>query len=246
VIGGRDPAYGGGIKVRAAGSWSPCPPPYLLGISDRDFVRLKEEWLKRVMMIGALVPSYRVIAYFMADSLNWATMDGWRSHQTLADLVGTSPKTVQRTTMLTEEKSLMAVYRRDGRRQPLRYAPMYLVASTLDSVVERSEHRCPAGMDTDVHQSFLGIQLESSEEEGLPKEHYEGVSVPKPLSFNLAERGRVETELATILGGFDVLLRLAAIHDDIITRLCEAHVTGHLGHRQIKAGKLAAKQTHAG
>jgi hypothetical protein len=57
--------------------------------------------------------------------------------------------------MLTEEKSLMAVYRRDGRRQPLRYAPMYLVGSTLDSVVERSEHRCPAGMDTDVHQSFL-------------------------------------------------------------------------------------------
>jgi len=245
VIGRRDPAYGGGIKVRAAGSWSPRPPPYLLGISERDFVRLKEEWLYRMMMIGALVPSYRVIAYFMADSLNWATMDGWRSHKTLADLAGTSPKTVQRTTMLTEERKLTAVYRRDGRRQPLRYAPMYLVDSTLDNAVDGSGRRCPAEMDTGVHQSFLGTQFESFEE-GLPMEDYEEVSFPKPLSFNLAERGRVETELATILGGFDVLLRLAAIHDDIITRLCEAHVTGHLGHRQIKAAKLAAKQTQLG
>jgi hypothetical protein len=245
VIGRRDPAYEGGIKVRAAGSWSPCPPPYLTAISERDFVRRKEEWLKRVMMIGALVASYRVIAYFMADSLNWATMDCWRSHQTLADLAGTSLKTVQRTTMLTEEKNLIAVYRRDGRSQPLRYAPMYLVGSTLDSAVDGSGRQCPAGMDTAVHQSSLGIQFESFEE-GLPKEDYEGVSFPKPLSFNLAERGRIETELATILGGFDVLLRLAAIHDDIITRLCEAHVTGHLGHRQVKAAKLAANQTQLG
>jgi hypothetical protein len=122
---------------------------------------------------------------------------------------------------------------------------MYLVGSTLDSAVDGSGRQCPAGMDTDVHQSFLGIQFESFEE-GLPKEDYEGVSFPKPLSFNLAERGRVETELATIMGGFDVLLRLAAIHDDIITRLCEAHVTGHLGHRQVKAAKLAANQTQLG
>jgi hypothetical protein len=245
VTGSRDPAYGGGIKVRAAGSWSPRPPPYLTAISERDFVRLKEEWLKHVMMIGALVPSYRVIAYFMTDSLNWATMDCWRSHQTLADLAGTSPKTVQRTTMLTEEKNLITVYRRVGRSQPLRYAPMYLVGSSLDSAVDASGRQCPAGMDTGVHQSFLGIQFESSEE-GLPKEDYEGVFFPKRLSFNLAERGRIETELATIMGGFDVLLRLAAIHDDIVTRLCEAHVTGQLGYRQIKAAKLAANQTQLG
>jgi hypothetical protein len=101
-------------------------------------------------------------------------------------------------------------------------------------------------VDTAVQQSSLGIQFESFEAEGLSKEEYEGVSFPKPLSFNLAERGRVETELATIMGGFDVLLRLAAIHDEIITRLCEAHVTGQLGYRQIKAAKLAAKQTQLG
>jgi hypothetical protein len=69
------------MKIRATGSWSPRPPPYLLAVSERDFVQQKEEWLKRVMMIGALVPSHRVLAYFVTDSLNWATMEGTDSEK---------------------------------------------------------------------------------------------------------------------------------------------------------------------
>src|SRR5438045_6856345 len=118
----RNPARAHGIQIRAVGRWSPQQPPYPRAISDRDFTRLKEEWLKRIMMIGGLVPSYRLIAYFMADSLNWATMDCWLSHQTLAGLVGTSSKTMQRTTTVMEAKHLLAIYRRDGSSHPLLYS----------------------------------------------------------------------------------------------------------------------------
>jgi hypothetical protein len=246
VIDRRGPAYGRGIQVRAAGSWSPLPPPYLIAISERDFVRLKEEWLKRMMMIGALVPSHRVLAYFVADSLNWATMDCWPSHQTMADWAGTSTKTVQRTTSLMEDKTLMAVYRRNRSSHPLRYAPVYLVETTSDTEVARTGRRRPPGLDTGVHGSSLVTPFESSVEAGLPKEESKGVPVQKCLSFNLAERGRLEFEIAPLLGGIDILLRLAAIHDDIVTRICEAYLTGNLGERQIKAAKLAAKQSQTG
>jgi hypothetical protein len=232
-----------GIQVRAAGSWSSCPPPYLSAISERAFNRLREEWLKRVMMIGALIPSHRVIAYFMTDSLNWATMDSWLSHQTMANLAGISTKTVQRTTSLMEDKKLMAVYRREGSSHPLRYAPVYLVETILDTEGPRTGHWCQPGVDTDVHQSILVIPFESSVDDGLPREENKGDTVRTHLSFNLAERGCLETKVAPLLGGIDVLGRLAAIHDDIVTRICEAYVSGHLGDRQIKAAKLAAKQT---
>jgi hypothetical protein len=43
-----------------------------------------------------------------------------------------------------------------------------------------------------------------------------------------------------------VALSAAAIHDDIVTRICEAYLTGNLGERQIKAVKLAAKQSQMG
>jgi hypothetical protein len=246
VIDPRAPAYGRGLQVRAAGTWSPRPPPYLTAISEQDFVRAKEEWLKRVMMIGALVPSHRVLAYFVTDSLNWATMDCWPSHQTMAGWAGTSTKTVQRTTLLMEDKTLMAVYRRNGSSHPLRYAPVYLVEMTSDTEVARTGQRRPPGLDTSVHESFLVTPFESSVEDGLPKEESKGASIQKCLSFNLAERGRLESEIAPLLGGIDVLLRLAAIHDDIVTRICEAYLTGNLGGRQIKAAQLAAKQSQTG
>jgi hypothetical protein len=233
-----------GIRVRASGSWSPCPPPYLVAIAEREFVQLKEEWLKRMMMIGGLVPSHRVLAYFVTDSLNWATMDCWLSHQTLANWAGTSTKTVQRTTLRMEGKNLMAIYRRNGSSHPLRYAPVYLAGATSDTDVRQTGHRRSPGLDTRVHESFLRIPFESSVEDGLPKEESKkGVSVRNYLSFNLAERGRLESEVAPLLGGIDVLLRLAAIHDDIVTRICEAYLTDNLGDRQIKAAKLAAKQS---
>jgi hypothetical protein len=124
---------------------------------------------------------------------------------------------------------------------------VYLVGATSDTDVRQTGHRRSPGLDIDVHESFLVTPFESSLEDGLPKEgSKKGVSVRNYLSFNLAERGRLEAEIAPLLGGIDVLLRLAAIHDDIVTRICEAHRTGHLGDRQIKAAKLAAKQSQTG
>jgi hypothetical protein len=146
-----------------------------------------------------------------------------------------------------ENKNLMAVYRRDGSSHPLRYAPVYLVEMTPDMKGARTGQRCQPELDAGVHQSFLSTSLKSFLEDGLPKEESKkGVSVQSYLSFNLAERGRYEREVAPLLGGMDVLFRLAAIHDDIVTRICEAYVTGNLGERQIRAAKLAAKQSQTG
>jgi hypothetical protein len=223
--------------------WSPQPPPYLSAICERDFASLKEEWLKRTMMIGSLVPSYRVIAYFMVDALNWATMDCWPRHDTLAGLAGPSLKTIQRSILTMEGTNLLAVYRRAGSNHPLRYCPIYLRRQTEDAAVPHVGHRRRHKVDSGVHRSFLGTSSESFITDGLPKEEYFRGSSAGSLSFQLAQRGRLESQIAPLVGGFDVLLRLAAIHDDIVTRLCEAHLTGHLGERQIRAAKLAAKQS---
>jgi hypothetical protein len=195
-------------------------------------------------MIEALPASHRVLAYFMTDSLNWATMDCWPSHQTLAHWAGASTKTVQRTTSLLEENKLLAVYRRDGSNKPLRYAPVYLPETTSDTKVARTGQRCQPELDADVHESFLLTQLKPILQNGLPKEETNNKPGQHHLSFSFAERGRIEPEVAGLLGGIDVLYRLATIHDSIVTRLCEAHMKGELGRRQIKAAELAAKQSH--
>jgi hypothetical protein len=241
LIDGQKPSYADGLRVRAVGMWSPQPPPYLSAICERDFATLKEEWLKRTMMIGSLIPSYRVIAYFLVDALNWATMDCWPRHDTLAGLAGPSLKTVQRSILLMEETNLLAVYRRVGSSHPLRYVPNYLMR---DTAVPHIGHRRPRKVDAGVHQSFLSTLSESSLADGRQKQQRPVRDAsPRPLSFDRAQRGRLECQVAPLLGGFEVLFRLAAIHDDIITRLCEAHQTGHLGERQIRAAKLAAKQS---
>jgi hypothetical protein len=244
VTDGRHREAARGIQVRAVGKWSPQPPPYLSAISEREFASLKEECLKRTMMVGSLLPSYRVIAYFLVDSLNWATMDCWMRHDTLAGLAGPSLKTVQRSILIMKETSLLAVYRRVGSSHPLRYAPNYLMRKTEDAAVPHIGHRRPRKVDAGVHQSFLSTLSESSLADIRPEQQRPvGDASPRPLSFDPAQRGRLESQIAPLLGGFEVLFRLAAIHDDIITRLCEAHQTGHLGERQIRAAKLAAKQS---
>jgi hypothetical protein len=231
------------ITMRAAGSWSSNPPPYLTCVPETQFVRAKEEWLKRVMMIGGLVPSHRLAAYFLADALNWATMDAWLSHETLGGLMGACAKTAERSVHKLEEHSLLAIYRRPGSKSSLRYAPVYLEERPPSPAFPRHGHRCPPPADTGVHQSFLSIPLESSLQEGLPRKQIGEDRFKGSLSFDLRERGRIELKLGHLLGDYDLLLRLAAIHDDIITRLCEAYWTDNLGQRQIKAALLAAKQT---
>jgi hypothetical protein len=231
------------ISVRAAGSWSGNPPPYFTFIAETQFVRAKEEWLKRVMMIGALIPSQRVAAYFLADALNWATMDAWLSCDTLGGLVGACTKTAERSLHNLEGHNLLAVYRRAGSKSSLRYAPVYLDQGLSPPTFPIQGHACPPATDTGVHQSFLSTPLESSLLEGLPRKRIGEERFKPTLSFDLRERGRIELKLGYLLGDYDLLLRLAAIHDDIVTRLCEAYCTNNLGPRQIKAALLAAKQS---
>ena len=235
-----------GIQVRAVGSWSPQPPPYLRAIGDREFAASKEQWLKRTMMIGGMVPSYRIVAYFMVDALNWATMDCWPNHNTLADLAGTSAKTVQRAISVMEERNMLSVYRRAGSSHPLRYAPLYLVKKATDTDVPVGGQECPPKSDSGVHQSLLRILPQSCEVGSRLKKESKKDSGDEELTFNRWERGRLETQVAHLLGGFDILLRLAAIHDDIVTRICQAYHDNQLGPRQIKAARLAAIQTQAG
>jgi hypothetical protein len=232
------------LRVRAAGSWTGESPPYLHAVSEPEFVRLKCEWLHRTMKMGSLVASCRIVAYFLADCLNWATMDSWMGHETLAGLVGVSEKTVQRSIFAMEGQVHLSVWRSLGSRHPLRYSPKYL--ETADTGVAKAGQGRPGEMDMGVHQSFLS-NLPQSSLAGLPT-----VERPTPapgqkfvsqgLSFKRAERGRHELQVAPLVGGIDVLYRLAAIHDDIVTRICEAHCRGELGARQIRAVKLAAKQ----
>jgi Helix-turn-helix domain len=231
------------ISVRAAGAWSPQPPPYLHSVDEREFASLKEEWLHRTMMIGALAPSHRVAAYFIVDSLNWATMDCWPSHERLAGLVGVSSKTIQRALSQLEAKNLLAVYRRAGSSHPLRYSPIYLTVAKPDTDVPQIGHVCPEKVDIGVHQPFLKTLPESSlkpatEQAGRLSRMGSGV-----LPFKIAERGRIEMQVAPLIGGFDLLSRLAAIHDGIVTRLCVAHQTGCLDARQVRAARLAAAQS---
>jgi len=235
-------------RASASGCWSNDPPPYLDAICEEDFVRLKEQWLYRTMCIGSLLPSYRVIAYFVVDHLNWSTMDSWSGQERLAGLVGTSTKTIQRSLDAMEKVRLLTVWRRTGSRHPLRTAPNYL-PELRDATVPNSGLPGPQGSDTGVHQSFLGILPEPAlvgcRGSELPRTGKRR-SARMALAFNPAQRGRIECQVAHLLGGFDVLSRLAAIDDQIVTRLCQAHCTGNLHERQIKAAKLAAQQSRAG
>jgi hypothetical protein len=218
----------------------------LQSIGDLEFACLKAEWLKRSMKTGSLVPSHRLVAYFLVDCLNWATMDCWPSHERLAEFIGASSKTVQRSLSRLEERNLLAVYRRAGSSNPLRYAPIYLATGKRDIDVWQSGHRRLETADIGVHQPFLCTLPESSLEAAAGRTQKQNQGGVEVLPFKFAERGRIENQIAPLFGGFDVLWRLAAIHDGTITRLCMAHQTGRLGPREIKAAKLAAAQSQFG
>jgi hypothetical protein len=220
------------------GGWSLKPPPYLLGLAEEDFARLKARWLQKVMQTTELVPSHRVAAYFVYDHLNWCTMDCWPAMKRLAALVGGVEKTIQRAIAALELAQLLAVWRFHGSRFPMRYAPIYLFErALLVKPVPLNGHGGPRQLDTDVHQSSLVTPLTSL----LPAQQ-DGSTESAPATFNLRQRGTIERDVARLVGGYDNLCRLSAIDDQIVTRLCEAHLMGVLGKRQIEATKLAASQ----
>jgi hypothetical protein len=227
------------------GGWSLEPPPYRVAIVERDFVRLKEQWLYRTMRTSALAPSYRVVAYFLTDLLNWATMDCWMSHRFMAQLLSASDKTVQRALFAMEDIGAVSIWRLKGSSRPLRYAPVYLQAKTRDTTVGQSGHECSEQLDNAVHESFLSTQSISalSAAEAVKLSPAQNMHVQPHLSFKLAQRGKLEVEVARLIGGYDLLSRLAAVNEEIVNRLCEAQHRGIFEDRLIKATSLAAKQS---
>ena len=208
---------------------------------------MKQEWLNYIMRMQALFPSYRLVAYFLVEHLNWATMDCWPSHKVLSDHVGMCEKTIQRAISAMEQIGVLSAWRLQGSRHPFRYAPVYFRGKKQDTRVLSLGQRCPETMDARVHKSFLQ-NLPKSPLVNVPATEQRLLALYEPtshrLSFKRSERGKLEPQIAQRLEGFDVLSRLAAINDEIITRLCEAHCRNELSERQIRAAQLAAKQSH--
>jgi hypothetical protein len=223
-------------KPSHLGDWSIGPPPYLRGVDEASFNRMKAEWLGRIMR-KPLIPSCRVVAYFIADQLNWATMDCWASHGFTAQQAKVGEKTIQRSIGSMEHGLLLSVFRARGTRNPLRYAPLYGVASKEDAGVQATGHPRPLSLVVQDHVSFLETRPESS------LGSLSGISndLHQP-SFDRAERINLEFEVARLLGGRDQLSSLALIDDEIVTRLCEAFATKQFTVRQVRAASLAANQ----
>jgi hypothetical protein len=218
------------------GEWSLGSPPYLRGVDEPSFNRMKAEWLNRIMR-KPLLPSYRVVAYFLADQLNWATMDCWASHGFTSSQSKLGEKTIQRALISLEHGLVLSIFRARGSRNPLRYAPLYWTPEQ-DTVVSSAGHPGPSPPDTQDHVSFL--ETHSKSFLGADRRNSSN-SLSQP-SFDRAERINLEFEVARLLGGRDQLSRLALIDDEIVTRLCEAFATKQLKVRQVRAASLAANQ----
>ena len=113
-----------------------------------------------------------------------------------------------------EDRNLLSVYRRERSSQPLRYAPIYL--QSADTIVRQAGHGSPPEPDSSVHQSYLRIR-QNLLTDGRAIE--DRADANRKLSFKLAERGRYEAQIASLIGGYDTLLRLASVHDDIVHSL---------------------------
>ena len=145
-----DPA----LVPKAIGEWSLGPPPYLEGIDERTFKHMAAEWLGRIMRKG-LLPSHRLVSYFLADQLNWATMDCWPSQRFIAGQSKLGEKTIQRAINVLENALGLSVFRARGSRKGLRYAPVYSRGSYQDTAGAKSGRPCPSGPDIQDHESFL-------------------------------------------------------------------------------------------
>ena len=204
---------------------------------------MKAEWRHKIMGLD-VQPSYRVIAFFLADHLNWATMDCWVSHSLLAKQARLGEKTVQRAIVTFERALVLSVYRKSASRYPMRYAPRYLPRTRVDAGVRKSGQEGPVQVDRAVHQSFLQSSRESALFSAPNVSCHSIVSdLASKLSYDRAERINLEPQIAELLGGRDKLDHLAEINDEIVTRLCEAHCRNLFLKRQIRAAQLAAGQT---
>jgi len=137
-----------------------------------------------------------------------------------------SNKTVRRSARGLKALELVNIRRGVREKSGCRYAPV-LLPEDWDKFGNGSRQKRSTRSDTDVHQSSLSIQLESSSM--ASRKAKEGISTGTP--FNPATRGAIELKLAAMFApnGLDVLGRLASIDDAIISRLCRAFVEGLIG-----------------
>lgn len=196
--------------------------------------RAKARWLNRVMQHPWVTSTQKCLAYAIANRLNCVTRDCWASQETLArDIGNKSIKTVVRAGRTLAEFKLIMLQRRKG----LRYAPVFSDEDLAIPVSKRG-HAGANSVDTDGGESSLSIQSKSSSTGIAPV----GGCVPH-RNFDPRQRGAIEIKLAEMLGGMDVLARLAAIDEAVIDRLCQAYADGVLSERDLAAARLAAQQS---
>jgi hypothetical protein len=206
-----------------------------------DYVnQAKARWLQRVMYASLATSTQKVLAYAISDHLNCVTLDSWPAQSTLSKLLGRKcEKTISRSSSDLSERGFLTIRRGIAARSGCRYAPL-LLAKDWDRFVDRTGQKYSQTADTDVPQSSLSIQLESSS--GAFRIRRAGNSLK--ASFNLTARGAIELKLAEKLGadGLEILGLLASIDDAIVMRLCQAYVEDLIGKREVTAARLAAKQ----
>jgi hypothetical protein len=201
--------------------------------------RMKHRWLKRVMSDPGVSPSAKCFAYIVMDRLNCVTLDSWPGQPLIAQQLGRkSIKTVNRIASGLEGHG----YQRMSRNihGSLRYAPVFL-PEDADRPVPTSRQNCPSVPDKNVEESSLGILINKSS----PSVGEHGKRSRSTASkYERRQRGSYEAEVATLLGkdGFEILMRLSALDDAIVERLCRACADGQLGTRELIAARLAAEQ----
>ena len=201
--------------------------------------RAKARWLKRVMYHSDATPFQKCLAYAIADHLNCVTRDCWPAQLTLCRLLGgVCTRTLQRAGRGLETRALITISRPGVN---MRYAPVFQPGDE-DKPVREDRQISPAIEDTDVRESFLEIHLTSDSTEAVPASVR--TRSAEGSKYRRAERGKVEIELAKLLGsdGFEILARLSSINDATVERLCRAFAYGQLGDREVMAARLAAEQ----
>jgi hypothetical protein len=208
---------------------------------DERVRRVKARWLRRVMYQSGATSTQKCLAYAISDHLNCVTQDCWPAQSTLADLLGLrSVKSVQRAARGLVALGFIDIKARSEGDPGYRYVPTF-VSADGDKSVPVPGQSCPGGPDTDVGESSLHIQTESSSTSSSGEGVGRGEAWRRP--FDPRKRGAIELELAKLLGsnGMEILSQLSALDDDIVSRLCRAFSDGAVGRRELAAARLAAE-----
>lgn len=201
--------------------------------------RAKARWLRRVLYGSAASSTEKCLAYAVSDHLNCVTLDCWPSQARLAELLGFDcERTVQRAARGLAGLGFLVIRR--GARGVCRYAPVFLPGED-DIPDPKSGRKAPSPPDTAVRESFLLTHLNQSCSMGRPTV---GSRELIDSGYQPNQRGSFELEISRLLGdnGFEILSSLDAIDEHIVERLCRAHATGSLTHRELSAARLAAEQ----